>query len=403
MQNSELNTLARPSWPKITALSSVADYILTPGGIFALVWISVILLSSVVQYFAPGFFYDYSLSFYLYVTCIIALWVVLSGATYSVGRKIAWQLPRFGLLSRQFSKLLLIILPILFIAVSVLEIHNSTGSFLPNPANIERHRYLITEMAQSPRYSWVAVMNGAMFLLPISAYLYFNEDRLFSAFQVLCFIVFVYMSGARASFFMAMTVFAFFYLQRHFSLKFVLAIAVLLVLSFGVLGAVVGKGSLSSYLVYLLGPAHAFSVILTSDAELTSNMISFRVAQPVLSTLGVGGNVDHILPYVQTPSPVNVYTVFGVYFSDFGWIGSYLILSIFAAVSGLICGLAKGSGWIPMQIWASISLAQICLGIFHDYYASGTIVFAIPVYGLLLFGRSSRVEESGHSSEPALA
>lgn len=392
MQSSELETFATPSGPKSSALSSVADYILTPGAIFPLVWISVIVLSWVVQYFLPGFFYDYSLSFYLYVTCIIALWVIFSSATYSAGRKIAWRLPRFALLNRQSSKLLLLFLPILFIGVSVLEIHNSTGSFLVSPGNIERHRYLITEMAQSPRYAWVATMNGAMFLLPISALIYFKEDRIYSAIQILFFIIFVYMSGARASFFLAMTVFAFFYLQRHFSLKFVFTMAVLLVFSFGVLGAVVGKGSLNSYLIYLLGPAHAFSALLTGDAELTSNRISFRVAQPILSILGVGGNVDHILPYVQTPSPVNVYTVFGVYFSDFGWIGSYLILSMFAAASGLICGLAKGSNWIPMQIWASVCFAQVCLGIFHDYYASGSIVFAIPVYGLLLFGGSSRVE-----------
>ncbi|MDV3253788.1 oligosaccharide repeat unit polymerase [Devosia sp. BK] len=388
---------------KSTSLSSVTDYILTPGAIFALVWISVIVLSSVVQYFLPGFFYDYTLSFYIYVVGIIALWVILSGATYSVGRKIAWQLPRFGFMSGHIARILLVIIPIVFIGVSILEIHNSTGSFLPLPANIERHRYLITEMAQSPRYAWVAIMNGAMFLLPISAFIYFKDDRIFSAIQILFFIVFVYMSGARASFFMAMTVFAFFYLQRHFSLKFVLTMAILLVFSFGVLGAVVGKGSLNSYLVYLLGPAHAFSAVLNGDAELTSNMISFRVAQPVLSVLGIGGNIDHILPYVQTPSPVNVYTVFGVYFSDFGWIGSYLILSVFAALSGLICGLAKGSNWIPMQIWAAVCFSQICLGIFHDYYSSGTIVFAIPIYGLVLFGRSSDLRQNNHSSEPVLA
>jgi oligosaccharide repeat unit polymerase len=150
-------------------------------------------------------------------------------------------------------------------------------------------------------------------------------------------------------------------------------------------------GVLSSLQVYLVGGVVAFDQIV-DDPSVVPSWLSFRFFLAAAHAIGFNVTVPNVvLPFTATPALTNVYTIYGSYFSDFGWLGvavllfllGYLLTMLYQsasrqrpesvvlfgiAVSYLLMSAATDGFLISMSYWLQALLSTLV--IYHWPFAS---------------------------------
>jgi oligosaccharide repeat unit polymerase len=98
-----------------------------------------------------------------------------------------------------------------------------------------------------------------------------------------------------------------------------------------------------------------------------------------LFELGFLDQVFHLLDYIDTPLPTNVYTIFGVYYNDFGFLGVLFFMFVFSFWSTVVHLGAVKLASFRLMLLSSFYLSFIVLGVFYDYYTSSMFSFLAPV------------------------
>lgn len=121
---------------------------------------------------------------------------------------------------------------------------------------------------------------------------------------------------------------------------------------------------------YTVAPVLALYSLFGSDIALDFGLNSFRFFVSLLHFLGLSEvpPADLIRGYVFVPDPTNVYTVYEVYFRDFGYVG-LLVPPLFLVGHWWLYARSRQMGGIWV-FWYSVSLYPLVMQFFQDQYFS---------------------------------
>jgi oligosaccharide repeat unit polymerase len=166
--------------------------------------------------------------------------------------------------------------------------------------------------------------------------------------------------------------------SKKLTIGFLLKVCVLvsiLILGFNLIGEIVGKSSDElGILVYAAAPLHAFDEIINTPELLQGYFLTFFPVQGVLGTI-FGFSASNELPNIFTPLPTNVYSLYGVYFNDFGIIGLFVGLFLAGLFSGFVEGTYRATEAVVFRVFSALNLAILTLSIFYDYYTTSGVVW----------------------------
>jgi hypothetical protein len=129
------------------------------------------------------------------------------------------------------------------------------------PNNIEAYRYAVTEMGVVPSYMFINLLNPVLFALPAIIFHITKYDvacgvRVKVIFFI-AYILFVYLSSARAAAFVSLLVLFFVMAYSKVKSLYLLTLPFFMFLVFGVIGYFVGKSGFVYFLyIYLLRFMH---------------------------------------------------------------------------------------------------------------------------------------------------
>lgn len=364
---------------------------INPLFLFPLVWLSLIILSSIVTSTGLLDFDYFSLKFYFFLLLFVFSWLLGGGLAVFIFTKNILQriFPKtLGLSFNQSIRLVCFIF--IFSAVfKFLEIQAVTGNFSIGVSNIELYRLLVTEEGVPLSYNFVNIFNVILFCSPVISYICWKKgDKKKAVLFFLAFLFFSYLSSARSFVFLSILVLIFYLNINGKGIKNAFLLFGLIFISFGVIGEIVGKPGFSPFFIYLIAPAHAFDIILNNEV-LNYELLSFRPIHGLLFDIGLISSKFHLLDYLETPYPVNVYTVFGVYYNDFGIFGTCVAVFFFSFVSSFFYKLALYVNEVRYQLIASFYMSYIILGVFYDYYTSSFFALAAPFILLFLMPKET--------------
>jgi oligosaccharide repeat unit polymerase len=373
----------------------LSQRICNPILVFPVVWMGLIFVLLINNGLELLDFNRLSILLYIYLLVIIFFWVT-SGLLALVAFKIFFN--RIHFKTSEFfgcavSVKIILFLSVIYILFKIFDIYIITGQFSLMPFNIENYRYRLTEDSIPSFFNFIHVLNSLFFSLPaIIFYLYRHSnknDYFFVRWLLLIFFVmFLYFSTARSAAFVSIVILFFVLAYNNVKLKFLLIVPLILFLVFGIMGALVGKSGFDTFFIYLLAPLHAFDFMINNRNAIEHELLSFRPFHGLLYSMGVMTEKFHLLSYVETPFPVNVYTVFGVYFHDFGFSGLLLFIAIISFISTLLHLYALKYRSVRFQLLSSFYLSFIILGVFYDYYSSSMFSFLAPIMILVLLPKN---------------
>jgi oligosaccharide repeat unit polymerase len=162
----------------------------------------------------------------------------------------------------------------------------------------------------------------------------------------------------------------------------------ILFLAFIVIGSITGKNELQSFFLYLFTPVYGLDQLLNNSFESPFDLNLLRPFHGVLYRLGIidppGSN---LLPYVYTPYPINVYTIFSPYYLDLGYVGSLFAFSILGFVFGYYISKGFISSVPRDKLVGAMFYSILFLGVFYDYLLSSGFPIIIYVLSVFFFPR----------------
>ncbi len=266
------------------------------------------------------------------------------------------------------------------------------GFFLPE--TVMQYRILLTQEGGQTVIKGLSLGNFFIFLVP--TYLVAYGERFSAKAKLLIIFVFlfdIYLSSARSSLFLSALI-AFYYwaVARTLTLSFLVKVGFLLsmlILGFNLIGEIVGKSSDElGILVYAAAPLHAFDELLQAPGTLEDYFLSFFPLQGVLGRV-FGFAASNELPNVLTPLPTNVYSMYGVFFNDFGLIGLFWFVFMAGIFSGFVESIFRVTGSPVFRVYVALNLSILSLSVFYDYYTtSGVVWITFLLTPLFFFSRA---------------
>ena len=282
---------------------------------------------------------------------------------------------------------------IIFSVLTCLDRYLLFGSSFLLPEIVMQYRVLVTDEGGSNAIRGLALGNFFIFLAPAFLIAFAGLMGRIELFGLLAlFMLDVYLSSARSGLFLPALI-AFFYwaVPLKISTNLIIKSALLLVLlftGFVLIGDVVGKGNEElDILVYLAAPIHAFDALLVDSSELKDYWLSFRPLQGNLGPL-FGYKPIEIMPNIYTPLPTNVFSIFGVYYLDYGIFGLFIWFFFFGASSSFLEKVYMYTRHDGIRLLVALNLAILSLSVFYDYYTSSGVVWMIVILSSLFFGPS---------------
>lgn len=368
------------------------DCLLNPLAIFLAVWVFVFSLNGAFHYFNPDYFYPFSDDVILFFLLVFAVWgagffcvLLIPRGVFLLRNPFAFSfLNSFKRLS--FSYILLMLFSLVVIGY---ERFLQVGPYFYLPDGVMQYRVILTELGGQALFPWLSLFNFFFFFFPAFAVSWFFSNEKTSFFAVAtgmaAFFLFVYLSTARSAVFFPVLIAFFTALHYKFRVRYFVYLLFTLFLFFGVIGALVGKAGFDKIFFYILSPIHAFDLIYTGASDYQPGFLSFRIFHPVLQNLGIIQTSLVTLENIYTPKPTNVFTVFGVYYLDYGLWGAMLFIFFFSVFSTCFYFFARYRNSPRAMIASSLSYVLICLGVFYDYYTSTFFVFFALFYILIFF------------------
>ncbi|MGI0116913.1 O-antigen polymerase [Zooshikella sp. RANM57] len=362
-------------------------FLLNPLWLFLFFWSGILLVD---------FFYvDYTDSFYslgleTYTSifiCFICWWT-----GYLLGKLVPKQL--FFIKVGVFKSINSVVnwflfFMILYIVFMMIDHYLIVGGDFYTSLGLSLYRLYLTEEGGSVNFPLLSLLNYFFFFCPtLLVALIFFENKVANYKKILLiifYILFVYFSTARSSFFVSMLIAFFFLLHIKFEIRYIIIMFLSLFLFFGLIGELVGKPGFDKFWFYLLSPLHAFDLICREREIIDIGLLSWRFLHFILVKLEV---IDHALtkiPYILTPKPTNVFTVFGVYYLDYGFLGLCVSMVTISFFSSVFYFSALYRNTLRSNLFSSLSLSLIVLSVFYDYYTSSAFVYLFFVYVFFFF------------------
>ncbi|MGI9896056.1 O-antigen polymerase [Vibrio natriegens] len=196
-------------------------------------------------------------------------------------------------------------------------------------------------------YAYVASLSMVIASVSCYSYFYIGSKRLYlTLLSVIVSILYCVMMTGRTYFLLLMClVFIPLIIKGKIKLYHQVIVTIVTLCFFVIVSLVMGKGGdidstfssnvysmIENLRSYTVAPFVAFSELIKStnfNSEYNETKYIFRTFYAVMHSLGIydGNIVDLVREYSYTPYPTNVYTVFGLYYRDFG-----LICFIFPAI-----------------------------------------------------------------------
>ncbi|AXH32706.1 hypothetical protein CGC45_01795 [Francisella opportunistica] len=199
------------------------------------------------------------------------------------------------------------------------------------------------------------------------------------------------------SFFIILSIFILlnYVLTYGIKLKYILVCFIFILAIFFIIPYFTGKNySIDSFMIYLLGGIHALDKIINGVVPDLSyhGYYSFSFIAAIFSKFGLS-DPRPLLDYIYVPAPTNVYTMLGVYFLDFGYYGSLIVISLIGFISGIIdknYELHKTPRSVYLKSW---NLTVLSLSFFYDYYTCSTIFIVLLCFSTLVNNKENMCVE----------
>jgi oligosaccharide repeat unit polymerase len=238
---------------------------------------------------------------------------------------------------------------------------------------------------------------GNFFLFMMPTYIIAYRDRFGAmtlAVVVVAVLFNVYLSSGRSILFVsALSAFYFWVLPKKINVNSALHISLLILTlfyGFELIGQVVGKATDElSFIVYAAAPLHAFDALLGGEGTLDGYFLSFAPVQSIIANF-FKFTPPTDLPNVLTPLPTNVYTMFGVYYTDYGMVGLFIVMALIGFFSGTLHKIYLRTGNGLLRIWTAINMTILTLSIFYDYYTTSGVIWMSFILSIFFF--SNRVD-----------
>jgi oligosaccharide repeat unit polymerase len=88
----------------------------------------------------------------------------------------------------------------------------------------------------------------------------------------------------------------------------------------------------------------------------------------------------------MTPLPTNVYTIFGVYYVDYGIFGlffSFFLIGCFSAILEKSYRITKSNS---QRVYVALNMSILTLSVFYDYYTTSGVIWMTVLLTPFFFG-----------------
>jgi|LSQX01.2.fsa_nt_gb oligosaccharide repeat unit polymerase len=146
--------------------------------------------------------------------------------------------------------------------------------------------------------------------------------------------------------------------------------------------------------IYVVGPLHGMTEIMANPPDVQNvGQVAMEMIWKILGPQGIGlssARVVEYFPMVNIGSGViNVYTLIGEVFWDWGWIGMIFCCFCLGMVSTAIYVRARARGAWVMQLLNGIFLFGLLISFFAYYYKS--TLFSLLLYSIIMGGALNRI------------
>jgi oligosaccharide repeat unit polymerase len=258
----------------------------------------------------------------------------------------------------------------------------------------------------------------------ITTFLYFVEvgsgvrEKWQRYFSLLISVIYAVLSTGRTSIFLILVaLMGILWMRRRFSLKMLIAIAMVSVLAFSAFAVALKKGAdpdapwsenigliRESLVIYVVGALPAFDVLVKKDAPLEYGETTFSAWINIVRRVTGRPLISPIQEEVFVPFPINVYTAIQPAYKDFGIVGVILIFTLIGALSSYFYAKALAGDLLHIYYY-SLSLFPLLLSAFTDqYFASMVSWMKFLLAGYLYFRwRSTSVSSRDSTAIQALS
>lgn len=312
-------------------------------------------------------------------------WIFLK----SGGGRLLRGLLRFGLPDRSAHKTFLVMFWIFFF-LGMLDRFLMLGSTFFMPDTVMLYRVRMTMEEAENVIKGLSLGNFFLFMMPTYIIAYRERFGAMNLAVVIAAVLFsIYLSSARSMLFVsALTAFYFWLLPKVINVNVLIRISLLISIlfyGFELIGQVVGKSSNElGFVVYAAAPLHAFDALLGGERVLDGYFLSFSPIHSIFSKF-FEFTPPTSLPNVLTPLPTNVYTMFGVYYTDYGMVGLFVVMAFIGVVSGILQELYSKTGKYLFRVWSSINMTILTLSIFYDYYTTSGVIWMSIILSMFFF------------------
>lgn len=302
---------------------------------------------------------------------------------------------RFGLPDKTAHRTFLLMFWLFFV-LGLLDRFLMLGPTFFLPDTVMQYRIAMTMEDGENVIKGLSLGNFFLFMMP--AYIIANRDRFHAmTFALVLFAVLfnIYLSSARSMLFVsALSAFYFWVLPKKINVNIAVRISLLVLIlfyGFELIGQVVGKSTSElGFVAYAAAPLHAFDALLGGEGTLDGYFLSFSPIHSILANF-FKFTPPTSLPNVLTPLPTNVYTMFGVYYTDYGIVGLFLAMTVIGLLSGTLQNLYLKTGEGVLRAWAAINMTILTLSIFYDYYSTSGVIWMSILLSPFFFSRHASV------------
>ena len=291
------------------------------------------------------------------------------------------------------------IMMFILIIITFVNIYIMTGGFF----NFGQYRFLLTEDGSRTFINKITPFFIPVVFCGLPIMLYAKACKSKLVWFSLLLLVYFVVSGSRSIFIVAILILMWFmYFTKSLKWHHVLALVLLIVFGFAILGYLLGKMSLEeryldhffkfidddiprnfftlsvlSILKYMLGGLVAFSELTKIYIPLYDFNLTLLNVSKFSSYFGFSPRIQTI-SYVEVPFRTNVYTWFYSSYLDFGYYGVTFTSFLLGFLgSFLYKKCIKNSIYV---IYLSTFYAILTLSIFHDYWYSSLFPYSVFFY-----------------------
>lgn len=280
----------------------------------------------------------------------------------------------------------------LFVVLGLLDRFLMLGPTFFYPETVMQYRINMTMEEGTNVIKGLSIGNFFLFMMPVYIIAFRDRFNALTLTLVITAVLFnIYLSSARSMLFVsALSAFYFWVIPKKIDITTTFRISLLfsiLFFGFELIGQVVGKSTSElGFIVYAAAPLHAFDALLNGEGALSGYFLSFSPIHSILSNF-FQFTPPTSLPNVFTPLPTNVYTMFGVYYTDYGTVGLFIFMSFIGLVSGTLQKLYQKTGNDLLRIWSALNMTILSLSIFYDYYTTSGVIWMSALLSPFFFSR----------------